>query len=320
MWTVPSRVDVPGLSDLPFIRGKYERLLQGKNTPLNNDHEFERDFFLNPISVPFEQATALEMLSAETFAALCAAMEPAYYDKPFRNKEELSAIAAQEFDSLSRLGSGDDQAIFEQVMSFILFKSRASDDVQWHKVAELYNNSQESQQHALAFYFDRCENRDLLDMLSTRAPAFSLPDDLNEDFESRVEGGETQSFDPGLKKWIREDQFANQFEAFVCYKTGGTMLIGTGPSLKNVLAKAISRVRDDQEYDLLNVTIHRFKIQIAEGRIVPANGSDDEAQMIKWPVDDGRHGNSFIKTLYAVEKSLGLQWSKTRRLEDELGM
>lgn len=320
-WPVPAKVDVPALSDLPFIRIKYERLLLGKaaDLPVDDDYDFERDYFFNPASVAYEQANALQMLSDETFSALCQAMEPSFYDKPFRNKEELSSITANQFDSMNEFEDDDGHATFEQVMSYILFKSRVSSDVRWDRIAELYNNSVESQKRALAFYFDKCENRNLLGMLSSKAPALSFPSEPTDTFEQKVENGETIFLDPEEKRWVREDRFMNQFEAYSMDSDNCMSLIGTGPTLKSALGKAISYVRDNEGDDLRSVSIEKSRMHIARGTVAFTTGSNP-SPIVNWPVTGGSSGRAFDTTLYAVEKSLGLHWSKVRRLEDELGL
>lgn len=319
IWPVPPRIEVPALSDLPYIRAKYERLLSIEHEKPDDDDDFAHNFFYNPASVAYEQVTALQMLSDDTFSALCRAMEPAFYDKPFRDKASLEAITLAQFETMNEFEEDNGHAIFEQVMSYILFKSRVSDDVRWDKIAELYNNSQESQQRALAFYFDKCENRDLLDVLSMRAPAFSLPETLNETFESKTEGGETLIFDPELERWMREDRFTNQFEVHGWMKTGEIRLVGTGPTLKIALGKAISFVRDDQDYRFNNVAIERHRCQIAQASVVLGDGHEP-SQQLYWQPQTSSKKEAFTKSVFEVEKSLGVQWSKVRRLEDELGL
>ena len=320
-WPVPSKIDVPALSDLPFIRIKYERLLLGKSAdlPVDDDHDFEHNFFYNPASVAYEQAVSLQLLSDKTFAGLCQAMEPKFYDKPFRDKASLEAITLDQFDSMNEFEEDNGHAVFEQVMSYILFKSRVSRDVRWDKIAELYNASEESQQRALAFYFDKCENRDLLDMLSTKAPATSYQSEPLDEFQSKTEGADTFFLEPADNRWVREDRFANQFEAHALDGENNMILIGTGPSLKSALGKAISYVRDNEDDNLRSVSIVNSRVQIAEGRVTLSTGSNP-SPMVNWPVTGGTAGENFSTALYAVEKSLGLYWSKVRRLEDELGL
>lgn len=320
-WPVPSKIDVPSLSDFPFIRIKYERLLIGKSKdlPSDDDHDFGHNFFYNPASVAYEQTNALQMLSDETFADLCQAMSPAYYDKPFLDKEALSVITANEFESLNEFEDDDGHATFEQVMSYILFKSRASSDIRWDRIAELYNQSVESQQRALAFYFDKCENRDLLDMLSTKAPSTSFQSEPLDSFQSKSDGSDTFFLDTADNRWVREDRFANQFETFALDGENNMILIGTGPTLKSALGKVISYVRDNEDDDLRSVSIVNSRVQIAEGKVAFSTGSNP-SQVVNWPVTGGVTGKAFNTALYAVEKSLGLHWSKVRRLEDELGM
>lgn len=318
--SVPQKIEVPKLSDLPYIRAKYERLLSIKQIQHDDDHDFSHNFFYNPASVAYEQVTALEMLSEETFAALCREMQPAFYGNPFRDKSSLESITLTEFEAMNEFEEDDGHAVFEQVMSYIDFKSRACDKVRWDRIAELYNNSQESQQRALVSYFDKCRNRDLLDILSTRAPAIEVPEALNESFDTKIEQGDTHFFDPEQQRWIREDLFENQFEVYGHPSGGGISLLGTAPTLKIALFKAISLTRDEKEHSFMSVSIEHGRYNlVAEGKVVLGNGST-RCQMINWPSLRGSKGESFNKALYAVEKSLGLHWSKVRRLEDELGL
>lgn len=329
-WPVPPKIDAPSLADFPFIRIKYERLLMGQpgetidDLMTDNDDDFSHHFFCNPASVAYEQAVALEMLSNETFSGLCHAMDLAYYDKPFRSKDELSVITAQEFDSLNKLGADDCQATFEQVMSYILFKAKAGKDVRWDRIAEIYNNAQESQQRALAFYFDRCENRDLLDLLSTRAPAIELPAEFTEIFERKIVGTEAFVIDADTQRLTREDIFMNRFEVALIDSQNFMTLAATGPTLTSALGKAISNVRDSTDLMLYRAHINRDGIQIAEGKIVYTTGTSpsfpDCDPRINWKSMSKSEDASFNKALYAAEKALGIQWSKVQRLEEELGM
>lgn len=327
-WQVPSQIESPSVADLPFIRIKYERLPLGQpgetkdDMVMDNDCDFARDNFFNPASVAYEQAVALQMLSDETFALLCQAMKPAYFDNPIRSKDDLSALAAQEFDFFNENEDEDGHATFEQLMSYMLFGARAHSDTRWDRIAELYNGSHESQQRALVYYFDKCENRDLLDMLSTRAPAIDLPAAFDADFHSKSEGGDTYFMDDTTKHWLRDDLFANQFQITLTADSYRT-LVASAPTLSIALAKAISHVRDSDDLMISSISIKRLGIDVAEGKIVFTAGqhefcldSDPRVNWKPWVSDKA----TFTKTLYAVEKALGMQWSKVRRLEDELGM
>jgi hypothetical protein len=331
-WSVPSLVEAPSVADLPFIRIKYERLPLGlpgetaddMSSNGYTDDEFAHDYFYNPASVAFEQASALELLSEETFNGICQAMSFSYHGKPIRCKEDLSTITAQNFESMNEGEEDDGHATFEQVMSYIFFKSTVGRDIRWDRIAELYNSSRESQQRAMVIYFDRCKCRDLLQLLSVRAPAIALPEALRSPFDEKNEDGHLFLRTDSDQRWLRDDLFMNQFEVVLMDSQNFRTLVATGPTLKIALAKAISYVRDSLDLMMSSITINRGREQIWRGKIVYTSGDNpkfpDRDPRIDWTQTPSMQKDVFNKTLYAVEKALNIQRSKVRHLEDDLGL
>lgn len=330
MWPVPSKIEPPSAGDYLFIRLKYELRKVGRpgdtlqSLPTNKDEEFSQHHFHDPASVMYEQAIGLSRLSDSTFEALCQATSPKYFSNAILTKNDLFALAAQEFEFYNEDEEDNGHASLDQIASYLLFKCKRSEEVQWGRIAELYNDSTQDQQQALAYYFDRCENRDLLDLLSTRAPAFEMPTALQETFVSKKEHGETLTLDDETGEWARNDLFENRYEVYLRDSEHFSMLLGTGPTEKTALAKAIAYVRDSGEPAMSKVMLIRSNQVLADGNIEYRN-VDDLSQpvgkpMVTWLPRHPQDLESLKKTIYTVEKALGIQWAKVRRLEDELGM
>lgn len=330
MWPVPSKIEAPSTGDHLFIRLKYERRKVGRpgdtesSLPANNDEEFAQHHFYNPASVMYEQAIGLSHLSDSTFEALCLATKPKYFSNQILTKNDLFALAAKEFEFYNEDEEDNGHASLDQIASYLLFKCRRTEEVQWGNIADLYNSSTQDQQQAMAYYFDRCENRDLLDLLATRAPAFEMPGALQEAFVSKKEGMETLTFDDESGEWVRNDLFDNRFEAYLRDTEHFSTLIGTGPSLQAALAKATAHVRDSNEPAMKKLMIIRSHQVLADGDIEYRNCNDLSLPVgkptITWTPRPPQDPQSLTKTVYSVEKALGIQWAKVRRLEDELGM
>ena len=334
----PARIATPSVDAYPYIRLLYENIdCHIPKEPVDWDRvgphvvkDFDFDYSRQQTASKIDAAlmAPLAAMSDQTFEALCSVLKPRMYGEIITSRNSLADLAQRRYSDLS---TDENPASLDQVMTHLFLTAWANRYVEWARLAELYNDSPDDQKEALHRYFTEGRNRDLGFMFRVKTPEFDLPASFDKPLQTKAGNDQTQAFDLVTGKWLREDFVMNQFEVHGIDSHNRDILIATAPTLELAIARGINgAINFNGKLLRMTLTLHgRF---VAEGEVEFTSGSHphikDKDPRITWThveprttSDEGRiDKNEFLKTLYATESALGIQWSKVSKLEDELGL
>lgn len=335
---IPTYITPPCLDAYPFITGKLK--YTNHNIALLGDEEpwpdkfddvgFEEDLFRSPGISDVDRSSILDRMTDLTFERLFGIMKPHLNnDTAITLKAELSALALRNADIYTGMQFRPDQ-----LEAYQLSDLKTEEHIHWGDLAALYNESSNDQQRVISDYFEHFKNRSLVRLLSVQAPIFSLPASLDEQFLSKTENGQTFLFSDIKNAWLRDDVFHRQFTIQAVMGNLEYELVACAPTLPMALAKATSFVKAlDRPSDHIAIRVLLNEQRLAGANIANVKGHQSSQKLI-WSPDRVGAGFDFKKisahegdlkkifgeTLLAVEKTLGVQWSKVQKLEDELGL
>lgn len=343
--TRPTYLAPPSLEAYPFIDILFHRLDIFIKHEYNekdfeqaySDKKFTGAFFTPPIEVIPYRLEPLMVMTDQTFERLCDILEPFdSYGQAYRTKEELAALAGGPKTSDDSAGH---QAAMRQTA--VLHYSTLSSNIHWGSLANLYNESTNDQQEAISNFFIRVRNRCLEDLMKIPGPTFELPSSLHKEFPSKVEQGERLLYSESRQKWLREDLLHNRYrvEGFNSSRNQ-LFLLATAPTLAQAIAKLslFTKAIHAPSFRIGEFGIYLDGNYVADGMFKREIGRTPqqfltamkEPVKIQWNLNDDVWDEEpesqrisradFTKLLFATEKALGLQWSKVRKLEDELGL
>lgn len=336
----PETLPVPRPEDYPFIRTVYENAdcrIPGERFGASRvgPHVILDDSFDYKIKTPSRvDATLLAPLAAmtdQTFEALCAVMLPRVNGEFITDRKSLAAMAVRHREDFIRLARDTQPFSLEQLQANVLYRANSKFHVEWTELAELYNGSCDSQKEAIHKLFALTSNRNLAELLAIRAPALKLPDSLTTNFETKTENGAVSIFDVSANAWSRDYVFLSQFNVYGIDSNHQDILMATAPTLEHAFAKATLAMLNF-EGTLKKIYVSQNGCIVAEGDVQFTAGNHphikDKDPRVNWnPCDirpeqgsGGFDARSIYKALYNAERALGVQWSKARRLENDLGM
>jgi hypothetical protein len=345
--TRPNHLAPPSLDAYPFIDILFHRLdvfikhayNEEHFDPRYSDKAFANAYFTSPLEVIPYRIEPLLAMTDQTFERLCDILEPIDSDgQAYRTKAELAAsIAGIEHPEDT---DGHHAAMLQTA---VLHHSTLSSNIHWGRLAALYNESTLDQQEAISGFFTRVRNRSLEDLMMVPPPTFALPASLHEDFEAKVEQDMRYLFCSTRQKWLREDLHHNRYrvEGFNAAK-GQIFLLATAPTLAQAIAKLSIYTQSikPQSFNMSEFCVLLDGKYVAGGEFKRELGKNPQPFVsalkrtvnIRWNLEDDVWDvepdeylpritkADFTKLLFATEKALGLQWSKVRKLEDELGL
>lgn len=362
----PSKLAIPELSNFPFINNVLSpepvsfRMANGELFEPDreiNQSSMER-YFVSPGDVQQAQIAPIKALSDDTFKTMFSLLGPSSFGVPIESRDDLEQLATSEhWKLIYNAADNHDDFCLDQMCCFLMFHAKLASSIQWNKVADLYNSSEPGQQAAIYEYFRQYIDFDLKQLLELTASPVDLPSAFDKTFESREHNGDIYLFSDGLKEWLREDQFHQQYRVNLKISGATTkQLMATAPTLELAVAKASAHVIQTQ-----NARGYWY-CEISQGGMVLATANIEwmhkeldkrqkgsDGIKLKWDLgslciqkefvrkiqENGLNAeqiksmvkhttpikkDAFIKTLFAIEKALGLQWSKMYRLEEELGL
>ena len=379
----PDSLTVPSLDAYPFINAvhfhhsvvfKHNVPQQDRLPDSKRDEEFQTLYFESPAYVSDPQVAAVQALSDETFTRLLKILEIRTFGVSIETKQDLEQVAAA---NLRRFNAEDEPFTIDQLQTYILAGALTTNEIHWAKIAELYNKSEPDQKEAIHQYFLQCQNRNLSDLMDIPALEITLPESLQETFQSKEVDGQTFLFNEAQQQWVREDIFNHQFRVEGFHRGTKThFLLGSAPTLLQAIAKAtvytekasgnmateLIVLRDQGKYlaqaemkilgkfdddcDIMELLMapHKLKWDFEQlgqdlGHLKIKQESlreeirrchdDNTVSQLKEQLNElelklGRTAEvsdvEFTKLVFAVEKTLGLQWNRASRLEDALGL
>lgn len=273
--TRPSYIDPPSIEAYPYIKLLFLHINIGVPTDTEASHAewfcvgtddlYEKSLFETPADVTSNIMAPLAALSDETFAALCREIRPELFGTTILYKQDLSVLAAREFH---RYANNKHEFSLDQLQCYMMFHALPNTDVQWAKIAELYNRSNEQQQEALVQFFTLNRNRNLVQLLTMPAPNLALPSSLDKTFNSKIEDGDTYLFSEEKNTWLREDIFMTQFSVHLKDIEGTHSILASAPTIDLALAKSIAYVTNSYDTALSIVEIIGAGKQLAQGRVI----------------------------------------------------
>jgi hypothetical protein len=330
----PDLLPIPSIDAYPYIRIVFENIdcaIPGEPPDATREGPHvvrDEEYFYDGATPPLfdtHLTAPIALMSDQTLEALCAAMRPAIYGEFITSRQSLEDLARRKFETI--MSQYQDTASPEQVQCFLLVSARTSLFTQWAKIADLYNGASDDQKQAIYRYFENCLNRDLGQLLTIQAPVFDVPASLTPSFESKKEGEQTLVFDAKSNGWIREDIFLGQFAAYATDSRHQDRLLAVAPTMELAFARATLAVRNFDGV-LKQVTLTKNGNLLAQGEVAFTGGNHphikNQDPRITWePEDNERVGitrREVLRALFAAETAIGMEWSKVRRLEDDLGM
>ena len=335
-------VTVPLPENLPFINDWFVQSAQKVE-----DDRSAMDADVWPGMVGKDLIKSMSCLSPTTYSGLFEALRPTVYKKLILTPKDLEDVSVEKSAFLRELYLEDDDFEYfshDQLKVWLLYSAKYPNDIDWRKVATLYNESPDDQRQAINDFlwdFRRLEIHSLLDQKGLDLP---LPESLRSN-RSRSVGGEEQLFCEMTQQWLRDDVFHSRFE--VVYTQGfHAGVAGYAGTLQQAIAKAIAYVQSmDSQISLPEADMSEF---IRKNTQLPVNGqvrinyegkrvvagdlsrtfntltdsSAAQLNKLSWGErQSGPFSEQYLrKALWSTEKLFGLQWSKVRHLEDDLGM
>jgi hypothetical protein len=241
----PDSLTVPSLEAYPFINAvhfhhnvEFMHNVQQQDWCPNSkqDGEFRARHFEWPAHVSDPQVASVQAMSDETFTRLFLILEARAFGEDILTKADLERIAVS---NMGRFHDEDEPFTIDQLQAFILAGALTTNDIHWAKIAELYNAAEPDQKEAIHQYFLQCQNRNLSDLMDIPALEITLPESLQETFQSKEVDGQTFLFNETQQQWVREDIFHRQFSVSGFHRTNNThFLLGSAPTLQQAIAKA----------------------------------------------------------------------------------
>jgi hypothetical protein len=312
--------------------------------------------FGSPGNIDLTSIAPLEAMSDETFATLASILGFKYDDYEIRNRESLQRFSQNDLVELLKSDPHLETYSPMQLESFAIAKATlAKKNIHWGNFVDFYNRSAKGQQQAIWQYFNHYHGLELARLLEHKAKEFDLPESLVEPLETRVHNGNDYHYSQVLQRWLRDDAYIQQYRVDIVNDAFKT-LVATAPTLCEALAKATAHLKETEySLDFCFCDITQGGLRIAGARF---QSIGDDSHLIDfarrpvkplWLVDQlgceeeiaekirtqnlteqqietlsrfttPLKKDDFIKTLFTVEKAMGVQWSKVQLLEDALGL
>ena len=319
----PARLNPPSLSDYPFINVMFHKDFAGftdatgeaRAPDVDSYNKVSTEYFDFPASVRNEQMAPILAMSDTTFESLASLLKPNLYDTHIRTKADLEALAFRKAPSFVVDEENDcGPYTSEQLQTYLMFHAYTTTNIQWAKVAILYNESAPDQQEALLQYFLSIHDIDLQDLLEVTGPAITLPDSVREDFETQTKDGDAYCFSEIMQKWLREDRFHQQYRIdIVLTSINARYLIGGAPTLDQAIAKASLCFKDD-EYAAgkWRLDILQLAEPVAHAEVVAGKGVTTK---LKWNLDQLGADRSYVQ---GIKKDAMRSLNTFRSEEDKI--
>jgi hypothetical protein len=284
----PDSLTVPSLDAYPFINAvhfhhnvsfKHNVIQQDQSPNSKADEEFEVSFFQEPSYVSDPAVAAVQAMSDETFARLMKILQPRAFGSDIVSRQTLETITASNLNRFHDEESYTD----DQLQTYILSKALTTQDIHWGHLAELYNGAEPGQQEAIHQYFLRCMNRDLSVLMSTPPVSITIPEKLQETFQSKDVDGEKFLFSDLQQQWVREDILHKQYRVDAYHRsTQEIFLLGSAPTLNQAIAKATAYVEKATGSMVSDLIVLRQQGKyLAQGEFKMAKDFPDDADLFE---------------------------------------
>ena len=300
--TKPDRLNPPSLATYVFINtlfGKY-RVYDIAHYPIEpkrlyqKDQRFGIDYFGAQHVVKDEQIAPLKAMSDNTLDRLLWILKPCHHSDTMTSKAIFDRVMAEQYTRT--VGVTRPIPSYEQSEIYNFHYATNAKAIHWGQLADLYNESAPDQQEAIHQFFEKCLCRNLSDLFAIPASTLHVPESRHEQFDSKIEDGETYLFSKAEQQWLREDIFNQVFNVEIRFKGSleAALLIGAAPTLSQAIALSTLYI---QGSDLKNaggntVEISQLKKPLAIADVTPvinrklheSGGKADSLKLI-WDLD-----------------------------------
>jgi hypothetical protein len=330
------RIPLPTLDNLPFIDSEFLIVrMSGLSQPAGVDEQPWPDM------VDESFLASLNLLSRQTAIDLFSAIKPSFHGATVRSLEDLQVLAGDLTTNYRTRAAyeGRPRDFTEgHMQAYILTLAEYSKEIDWRRVATLFNRSSEDQRDALDAFFWEFKRIDLQDLMRKKGPDLKLPDGLRTN-KSRTGLDGREIYCEIANKWLVDDAFSRQFrvifrDAISCACTE----VGSGGTIEMAIAKAtaFAIMREKRYPACTSGTLGSILVRYKGDLVANANllrslemDVDDDRQPspsntggLIWnePPSSVMPKERFRKSLRKVEKMFDITWSKVRHLEEDLGM
>lgn len=308
-----------------------------------------------PGDIKIAQLGPYEAMTDETFAGLASILCIKCENQEIKERSDLQYLAYK--DSHYYIPDEQNHGPYSptQLEVYLLARATFTKNIHWGNLVSLFNRSAEDQQQAISQYFEKYHGLELEPLLAFKAKTFELPESMQTEVETKIHEGINYHYSEVLQKWLRDDRYHQQYRVDIVNDVYRT-LIATAPTLPQALAMVIKHFEENKyplDFEHCEILQGGLRIAMAtlESRTHNIALSDFNPRLVKpvWLLDNlGAEKeiaekktelcltdeqveaitkyttpiikNDFIRTLFSVEKAVGVQWSKVKHLEDELGL
>jgi hypothetical protein len=301
-----------------------------------NDNKYTKEHFQHARQVKPEFIAPLAAMTDATFERLVGGFGYEINGVKIKTKNDLAFAAS--IPGLLNSDSSDTVTALpdpspEQLQVNALYHNKASVNIKWHDVVDLYNESEPDQQESIHQFFKRIMNQSLEDLMAIPAPE-PLPANLLAPLESQIVDGKPCSYNEFT------DSFVDDQDMILNYQVVGFRgesrndihyLIASTMSLEEAIAMATRYTQNITEKDTLEqLTIHHGGIEIAKSNILSARPIPEGTYYrslparLRWNFDPSAQSaisdDRFNQAVMSAEKAMGVKWWKGIMLEDALGL
>lgn len=344
----PITLNAPALNAYPFINLMYEDMrtfdtkfliASGIIYPAEkwtfNDKEFRANHFSSADLVTADHFAPLEAMTDSTFEKLIGSFDLTIADIEIKSRSDLlTAVTKQVTNAVH--DRRFHQPSPQQMSTWLLNDHARQASIHWGHVVRLYNESMPDQQEAILRFFEKCLNRSLEDLLSMPGP-LAIDASVEPSMDTKDVDGITHVFPEKENEWIREDRAYNLFTVFG-YRgpkqpnafSENTYMIAGARTFEEAVAYATRYTQDIEEKDSIwRIAIDYVGVEVCSGKVVgtgPQNPNKLYHSLpakLDWEPSKGSplmSPSTLESTLIRTEQKLGVQWSKVKKLEKELGL
>jgi hypothetical protein len=343
-------IPVPSLESLAFIDQKFYRA----KTEIDALITLEGDGW--PALMKPEMVAAMEGLSTKTGQSLFEILQPVVDKTKIMSLGDLDLLILKSGGS-HRLyftnAHWPDDFTDRQLQAYLLHDAEHPERIDWRKFAVLYNESDDSQRRAIEAFLKQFKAISIEDLMDAQCPSLPVPDRLRSN-KARCVDGQDQVFCELANEWLSDIVFHGQFMVMATItelwddKSSTTSNpIAYAGTLSEALAKATAFVKNragpiidpktQEQATFLSTPVNATKGALTvyfQRKIVADSNLKGFVNIegptllmshryeLEWDDETARPftQQQLRKTLWSVEKLLGVGWSKVRTLESDLGM
>lgn len=342
--TTTKSLPLPKVENLPYLNTWFKGAGEKMDERI---HPMDGDLW--PGMIGDDLVEALDRFDSDVLSKLFTALQPRLNKDLILSRKDLEEAAFKNGSSYREyfVEDGDfDDFSDEQLQVWLLQSASYPRNIDWRKVVSLFNDSTEDQQDAIDNFFWEFRRLSLDSFTSKHGMDLNVPECLHAN-ETRLIEGDTQVFCHLANDWLRDDSFYAQFQVVAYDGIGANReCIGYAGTIEQAVAKATlytlglnGLVVDPAtgepktlDHDVVSRQSGKVVIQFGNTLVAGAdlNRRVEHTTDMRTSVDcklawgeiaKGPVGaQQFRRALWATEKLLGVNWSKVRHLENDLGL